>query len=124
MQASTAAVQTTHLLRILAAFALAVLLQIAKATIYSSQHSSHWQHVLVHLYDVPPVVLLTLVQLSAVGLVARQYKNLPSIIPLKVGSDTEHIYMYVCIYVCIYVCVYNHVADSWIVMFDMLHYRC
>ena len=85
MQASTAAVQTTHSLRLLAALALAVLLQVAKATIYSSHQISCWQQALAHLYDMPPVILLTLVQLSAVALVARQYKNLPSSIPAKVG---------------------------------------
>ena len=92
MQAGTAAVQATHLLRILAAFALAVLLQLAKATIYSSHSSSRWQDALIHLYDMPPVLLLTLVQLSSVGLVARQYKHLPSSVPPQVGSVTEHLH--------------------------------
>lgn len=84
IQACSAAVQTTHLLRMLAAVLLAILLRAAKTVIYTGQNIASWQRFLIHLYDVPPVLLLSVVQLSAIGIVARQSKLLPSCIPDKV----------------------------------------
>lgn len=85
LQACNAAVQTTHQLRMLAALLLAVLLRLAKSVIYGNQQIAPWQRPLIHLYDVPPVILLGIVQLSAIGVVAWQSKRLPSCIPETVS---------------------------------------
>lgn len=86
MQACDAAVQTTHLLRMLAALLLGILLRAAKTVIYTGQTVKSWQRFLVHLYDVPPVALLSVVQLSAIGVVAGQFRALPSCIPHQVQN--------------------------------------
>ena len=99
MQACNAAVQTTHLLRMLAALLLAVLLRLAKSVIYGEQHIAPWQRCLVHLYDVPPVILLGVIQLSAIGVVAWQSKRLPSCIPETVSYQVQEISLeMICLY--------------------------
>ena len=86
LQACTAAVQTTHTLRMVAALLFAILLRVAKTVIYGGHQLVLWQQPLLHLYDVPPVVLLSIVQLSAIGIVAKQFKTVPSLIPQAVSS--------------------------------------
>lgn len=85
-QACDAAVQTTHLLRMLAALLLGILLRAAKTVIYTGQTVKSWQRFLIHLYDVPPIALLSVVQLSAIGVVAGQFRALPSCIPHQAYS--------------------------------------
>ena len=69
-----------------AALLFAILLRVAKTFIYGAHQLVLWQRPLLHLYDVPPVVLLSVVQLSAIGIVAKQFKTLPSLIPQAVSS--------------------------------------
>ena len=95
LQACNAAVQTTHLLRMLAALLLAVLLRVAKSIIYGEQQIAPWQRPLTHLYDVPPVILLGVVQLSAIGVVAWQSKTLPSCIPETVSCQIQETSLWV-----------------------------
>ncbi|KAL3146107.1 hypothetical protein ABBQ38_015456 [Trebouxia sp. C0009 RCD-2024] len=83
-QAVAAAVQTTHLLRLLTAVALIMILRVAKSVMYSGKETSSWQQALVHAYDLPPLVLLTLLQLSAIALPAKIYHDSPSTVPQKV----------------------------------------
>ncbi|KAL3155677.1 hypothetical protein ABBQ32_012703 [Trebouxia sp. C0010 RCD-2024] len=83
-QAVAAAVQTTHLLRLLTAVALIMVLRVAKSVMYSGKETSSWQRALVHAYDLPPLVLLTLLQLSAIALPAKIYHDSPSTVPQKV----------------------------------------
>lgn len=84
VQAVAAAVQTTHLLRLLTAVALIMVLRVAKSVMYSGKETSSWQRALVHAYDLPPLVLLTLLQLSAIALPAKIYHDSPSTVPQKV----------------------------------------
>lgn len=88
VQAVAAAVQTTHLLRLLTAIVLIMILRSAKSTIYSGKEVSSWQQALVHVYDLPPLVLLTILQLSAIALPAKMYHNTPSTVPQKVRCRT------------------------------------
>jgi len=90
MQATAAAVQTTHLLRLSAAVLLIMTLRAAKSLIYGSTDIAGWQRALTHVYAVPPLVLLTLLQLSAIFLFARMYHDTPSTIPSKVCSRRSH----------------------------------
>jgi len=90
MQATAAAVQTTHLLRLSAAVLLIMTLRAAKSLIYGSTDIVGWQRALTHVYAVPPLVLLTLLQLSAIFLFARMYHDTPSSIPSKVCSHCSH----------------------------------
>lgn len=90
-QATAAAVQTTHLLRLSAAVLLIMTLRAAKSLIYGGTDVAGWQRALTHVYAVPPLVLLTLLQLSAIFLFARMYHDTPSTIPSKVmGRVTAH----------------------------------
>ena len=84
MQAVAVAVQTTHLLRLLTAVALSMVLRVAKSAMYSGKEIPSWQQALVHVYDLPPLVLLTLLQLSAIALSAKMYHDSPSTVPQKV----------------------------------------
>ena len=84
LQAVAAAVQTTHLLRLLTAIVLIMILRSAKSTMYSGKEVSSWQQALVHVYDLPPMVLLTVLQLSAIALPAKMYHDTPSTVPQKV----------------------------------------
>lgn len=86
LQAVAAAVQTTHLLRLSAAVVLVMLLRAAKSVIYSGTEIASWQRSLTHVYDLPPLVLLTLLQLSAILLLAKMYHDTPTTIPSKVCS--------------------------------------
>lgn len=88
VQAVAAAVQTTHLLRLLTAVALIMILRVAKSVMYSGKETSSWQQALVHAYDLPPLVLLTLLQLSAIALPAKIYHDSPSTVPQKVHFVT------------------------------------
>ena len=76
--------QATHLLRLTVAVLLVMTLRAAKSVIYSGTEISGWQQQMTHVYDVPPVILLTLLQLSALCLFARVYHTTPSTIPRKV----------------------------------------
>ncbi|DBA83477.1 TPA: hypothetical protein ACH3X2_006408 [Trebouxia sp. C0005] len=90
-QATAAAVQTTHLMRLSAAVLLIMTLRAAKSLIYGGTDIAGWQRALTHVYAVPPLVLLTLLQLSAIFLFARMYHDTPSTIPSKVmGRVTAH----------------------------------
>lgn len=90
-QATAAAVQTTHLLRLSAAVLLIMTLRAAKSLIYGGTDVAGWQRALTHVYAIPPLVLLTLLQLSAIFLFARMYHDTPSTIPSKVmGRVTAH----------------------------------
>ncbi len=102
MQATAAAVQTTHLLRLSAAVLLIMTLRAAKSLIYSGNDITGWQRALTHVYAVPPLVLLTLLQLSAIFLFARMYHDTPSTIPSKVCSHCNHMRL-VKLYSCIIV---------------------
>ena len=73
----------------LAALLLAVLLRLAKSVIYGEQQIAPWQRPLIHLYDVPPVILLGVMQLSAIGVVAWQSKRLPTCIPETVSCQVQ-----------------------------------
>ena len=84
VQAVAVAVQTTHLLRLLTAVALIMVLRVAKSAMYSGKEIPSWQQALVHVYDLPPLVLLTLLQLSAIALPAKLYHDSPSTVPQKV----------------------------------------
>ncbi len=90
MQATVAAVQTTHLLRLSAAVLLIMTLRAAKSLIYGGTDITGWQRALTHVYAVPPLVLLTLLQLSSIFLFARMYHDTPSTIPSKVCSHCKH----------------------------------
>ena len=79
-----AAVQSTHTLRLLAAIIVVMLLRAAKTAMYSDSEPSSWQSSIIHVYDIPPVVLLTMLQLSAIGLLAKMYHESPSTVPGKV----------------------------------------
>ncbi|KAA6420386.1 MAG: hypothetical protein FRX49_09548 [Trebouxia sp. A1-2] len=96
-QATAAAVQTTHLMRLSAAVLLIMTLRAAKSLIYGGTDIAGWQRALTHVYAVPPLVLLTLLQLSAIFLFARMYHDTPSTIPSKVRGWSsiyirEHLY--------------------------------
>ena len=84
VQAVAAAVQTTHLLRLLTAIALIMVLRSAKSAMYSGKEISTWQQALLHVYDLPPLVLLTVLQLSAIALPAKLYHDSPRTVPHKV----------------------------------------
>ncbi len=90
MQATAAAVQMIHLLRLSAAVLLIMTLRAAKSLIYGGTDITGWQRALTHVYAVPPLVLLTLLQLSAIFLFARMYHDTPSTIPSKVCSRRSH----------------------------------
>ncbi len=90
VQATAAAVQTTHLLRLSAAVLLIMTLRAAKSVIYGGTDIAGWQRALTHVYAVPPLVLLTFLQLSAICLFARMYHDTPSTIPSKVCSHCSH----------------------------------
>lgn len=87
LQAVAAAVQTTHLLRLVTAVALVMVLRSAKSVMYSGKEVSGWQRALVHVYDLPPLVLLLLLQLSAIALPAKMYRDTPSTVPQKVHPN-------------------------------------
>ena len=63
-----------------------MLLRAAKSVIYSGTEIASWQRSLTHVYDLPPLVLLTLLQLSAILLLAKMYHDTPTTIPSKVCS--------------------------------------
>ena len=63
---------------------LVMTLRAAKSAIYNGTEVSGWQQHMTHVYDIPPMVLLTLLQLSALSLFARTYHATPSTIPSKV----------------------------------------
>ena len=90
MQATAAAVQTTHLLRFSVAVLLIMTLRAAKSLIYGGTDIAGWQRALTHVYAAPPLVLLTLLQLSAIFLFARMYHDTPSTIPSKVCGHCNH----------------------------------
>lgn len=87
LQAVAAAVQTTHLLRLLTAVALVMVLRCAKSVMYSGKEVSSWQQAVVHVYDLPPLVLLLLLQLSAIAVPAKMYHDTPSTVPQKVHQN-------------------------------------
>ena len=97
VQATAAAVQTTHLLRLSAAVLLIMTLRAAKSLIYGGTDVAGWQRALTHVYAIPPLVLLTLLQLSAIFLFARMYHDTPSTIPSKVCSHCNHMLLVKCI---------------------------
>ena len=84
LQAVSAAVQTTHMLRLVTAILLIMLLRAAKSAMYSTGEIVAWQQALLHIYDLPPLVLLALLQLSAIALPAKLFHDSPSSIPNKV----------------------------------------
>ena len=84
MQAVMAAVQSTHLLRTLAAVVLVMLLRAARTAMYTDTELTGWQRSIMHVHDVPPLVLLTGLQLSAILLLAKMYHDTPSTVPGKV----------------------------------------
>ncbi|DBA79634.1 TPA: hypothetical protein ACH3X1_008317 [Trebouxia sp. C0004] len=104
-QATAAAVQTTHLLRLSAAVLLIMTLRAAKSVVYGGTDIAGWQRALTHVYAVPPLVLLTLLQLSAIFLFARMYHDTPSTVPSKVCSHCSHM-----------VVVQVHHRCSWIIV--------
>lgn len=61
-----------------------MILRDAKSTMYSGKQVSSWQQALVHVYDLPPMVLLTILQLSAIALPAKMFHDTPSKVPQKV----------------------------------------
>lgn len=97
-----------------AALLFAILLRVAKTVIYGRHQLVLWQRPLLHLYDVPPVVLLSVVQLSAIGIVAKQFKTLPSLIPQAVSSTVAFKL----------VCTVMYISDSKLPCTAVLWHNC
>ena len=91
-----AAIQSTHLLRLLAAVVLVMLLRADKTTMYSDTEPTSWQRSIMHVHDVPPLLLLSVLQLSAILLLAKMYHDTPSTAPSKVSRCSAHCFACLC----------------------------
>ena len=67
------------------AIVLVMTMRAAKSVMYSEADTTGWRQVLPHVYDVPPLVQLTLLQLSFIFMLAKIYLNNPGIIPETVS---------------------------------------